>query len=44
MIETIEARRRVWIAELDALARRMDEVEARIDQLVAKLLPKDWTL
>lgn len=30
---------RPWLAELERLAARMDEVEARIDALVARLLP-----
>lgn len=41
MTESIEASRRRWLADLDELGRRMDEVEALIDRIVAKLLPAE---
>jgi hypothetical protein len=37
--ESIVERRKVWLAKLDELGRKMDDVEARIDRIVAKLLP-----
>jgi hypothetical protein len=38
-VVSIAERRKVWLAKLDALGRQMDDVEARIDRIVGKLLP-----
>lgn len=40
-MRTIIAQRKVWLAELEHLGREMDRVEARIDAIVAALLPPE---